>query len=79
MHLEIASHEKIIYEGEVALVQLPGAMGSFEILKNHAPLVAVLEKGKVKIIDKERNMFYVEIPGGVVQVVNNRITVLTEP
>ena len=77
MQLEIVSHEKRVYEGEVALVQLPGAMGSFEILKNHAPLVAVLEKGKVKIIDNERNMFYVDIPGGVVQVEENRITVMT--
>lgn len=77
MHLEIVSHEKRIYEGEVALVQLPGAMGSFEILKNHAPLVAVLEEGKVKIIDSDRNLFYVDIPGGVVHVEDNRITVMT--
>lgn len=77
MQLEITSPEKRIYEGEVALVQLPGAMGSFEILKNHAPLVAILENGRVKIIDSERNLFYIEIPGGVVQVEENRITVLT--
>ncbi len=76
MHLEIASPEKRIYEGEVALVQLPGAMGSFEILKNHAPLVAILEGGKIKVIDSERNMFYIDIEGGVVDVRDNRITVL---
>jgi F-type H+-transporting ATPase subunit epsilon len=77
MQLEITSPEKRIYEGEVALVQLPGAMGSFEILKNHAPLVAILENGKVKIIDSERNLLHIDIPGGVVHVLKNRITVLT--
>lgn len=76
MQLEISSPAKRIYEGEVALVQLPGVMGSFEVLKNHAPLVAILEEGKVKIIDNERNLFYIDIPGGVVDVDNNRITVL---
>ena len=77
MQLEISSPEKRIYEGEVALVQLPGSMGSFEILTNHAPLIAILEEGKIKVIDSERNLFYIEIPGGVVQVEKNRITVLT--
>ncbi len=77
MQLEITSPERRIYEGEVALVQLPGAMGSFEILKNHAPLIAILEGGKIKVIDSERNLFHIEIPGGVVQVADNRIIVLT--
>ncbi len=77
MYLEIISTQADVYKGDVALVQLPGKMGSFEILKNHAPLVALLEKGKMKIIDSERNMFYIDIPGGVVQVENNNIRVLT--
>jgi F-type H+-transporting ATPase subunit epsilon len=77
MHLEIISPQADVYKGEVALVQLPGKMGSFEILKNHAPLVALLEKGKMKIVDSERNMVYIDIPGGVVQVENNVIKVLT--
>lgn len=78
MQLDIVSPEKNIYSGEVALVQLPGEMGSFEILFNHAPLIALLNKGRVKIIDQARNKFYLEISGGVVEVVDNKITVLTE-
>lgn len=77
MKLEILSPEKFLYTGEVALVQMPGEMGSFEILQNHAPLVALLEKGKVKIIDSDRNMFFMEIAGGMVHVKDNHITILT--
>lgn len=78
MHLKITDPTKIIYQGEVSLVQMPGEMGSFEVLKNHAPIVALLEAGKIKIIDSQRNTIYVDIPGGVVHVRDNRITIVSE-
>lgn len=77
MVLQVISPVKQIYQGEVDLVQMPGQMGSFEILQNHAPLVALLEAGKVKVIDSERNMFFIEINGGLVKVKDNHITILT--
>ncbi|MFN3554427.1 MAG: ATP synthase F1 subunit epsilon [Bacteroidales bacterium] len=78
MELKVLSPEKFIYEGEVVLVQLPGSMGSFEILHNHAPLIARIDKGKIKIIDEGRNKFYLEVNPGIVEVKNNKIVVLTE-
>jgi F-type H+-transporting ATPase subunit epsilon len=77
MKLKVVSPEKTIYSGEADLVQLPGKMGSFEILKNHAPLVAILEKGRMKVIDSDRNTHFIPIEGGVVKVNKNVITVLT--
>jgi F-type H+-transporting ATPase subunit epsilon len=79
MRLEILTPVKILYQGQADLVQLPGKMGSFEILKNHAPLVALLGKGRIKVIDTDRNIHYINIPGGTVQVRKNRITVLAVP
>ncbi|MFO7999168.1 MAG: ATP synthase F1 subunit epsilon [Bacteroidales bacterium] len=78
MKLEVISPKKILYTGEVDLVQLPGKMGSFEILQNHAPLVAILEKGRLKIIDTDRNTHFIPLNGGMVKVRRNTITVLTE-
>jgi len=49
MLLEIITPEKRIYSGQVKLVQLPGSIGSFEILRNHAPIISTLEKGKIKV------------------------------
>lgn len=77
MKLKVIAPEKTIFSGEADLVQLPGKMGSFEILKNHAPLVAILEKGRMKVIDTDRNTHFIPIEGGVVKVENNVITVLT--
>ncbi len=76
MFLEIISPEKTVYSGEVVLVQLPGVMGSFEILKNHAPMIALIEQGKAKIIDENRKLFYLDVNEGIVEVKNNRIRVL---
>ena len=49
MKIEIVTPDTTIYEGEVSLAQLPGLDGSFEILNNHAPMIAALKKGKVKV------------------------------
>lgn len=77
MKLEIITPEKHIFEGEADLVQLPGTDGLFEILNNHAPMIASLGKGKVKI-GNDNEYQYLEINGGVVKVENNRILVLAE-
>ncbi len=78
MFLEVIGPEKVQYKGEVSLVQMPGEMGSFEVLKNHAPIVARLTSGKVKIIDAERNTVALDISPGVVYVRDNHITIILQ-
>ncbi len=78
MHLEVISPEKCLYNGDVVLVQLPGKMGSFEILNNHAPIIALLDSGTMKIIDAERNKVTLKIGSGVVEVFDNKILVLSD-
>ena len=43
MTLEILTPDQTIYEGLVTSVTLPGTVGSFEILKDHAPIISTLE------------------------------------
>ena len=78
MKLEITSADKQIFSGDVDLVQLPGSDGLFEILHNHAPMIASLGKGKIKVQDEEGKLQYFEIRGGVCEVLENKITVLAE-
>lgn len=78
MHLEIITPDKKVFEGEVKLVQLPGSKGSFEILKNHAPLISTLEKGTIKIQDKLGKEHFFEVDGGVIENIANKIIVLVE-
>ena len=78
MFLEIITPDKKIYNGEVVSVKLPGADGSFGILKNHAPIIAALKKGVVKITTDKNTTENFEIKGGVVEVLNDKVIVLAE-
>ncbi|MCD4746089.1 MAG: ATP synthase F1 subunit epsilon [Bacteroidales bacterium] len=78
MNIDIITPDKTIFSGSATLVQLPGKDGSFEILKNHAPLISILDKGKIKIVDKGKNIQFFEINGGVIEVLKNKILILAE-
>lgn len=78
MKIEIITPDKTIFEGEVDLVQMPGIDGSFEILNNHAPLISVLKKGKIKVTDKKKITKFFEVNGGVIEVLKNKVLVLAE-
>jgi F-type H+-transporting ATPase subunit epsilon len=78
MYLEIITPDKMIFEGEVKLIQLPGSKGAFEILKNHAPIISTLEKGTIKIQDENNEEKLFEVDGGVIENKANKIIVLVE-
>ena len=80
MNLEILTPEKKLYSGDVYGVQLPGTDGMFEVLEKHAPLVAALKAGNLKVI-KDRtasNTAFFSIQSGFVEVLNNKVTILVE-
>ena len=78
MKLEIITPDKTIFTGEVQLVQLPGVDGLFEILNNHAPMIAALGQGRIKTMDNDKKLQYFEITGGMLEVFNNKVLVLAE-
>jgi F-type H+-transporting ATPase subunit epsilon len=78
MNLQIITPESKIYEGMVKLVQVPGSKGSFQVLKNHAPIISTLARGEVKIIDEKDHTKLFPIGGGVIEVKNNEIIILAE-
>lgn len=78
MYLEIITPDKKIFEGEVKLIQLPGSKGGFEILNDHAPILSTLEKGTIKIRDKNDKEQFFEVDGGVIENKSNKIIVLVE-
>lgn len=78
MTLEIITPGKELFKGEVSLVQLPGLDGLFEVLNNHAPLIAALKAGKVKVSDSQNQEQFFDINGGIVEVLSNKVLVLAE-
>jgi F-type H+-transporting ATPase subunit epsilon len=78
MLLEIFTPEHKVYSGNVYGIQLPGKEGSFEVLENHAALIAALGKGKMKILLDKTTFEMYEISSGFVEVLHNKTTVLIE-
>jgi F-type H+-transporting ATPase subunit epsilon len=81
MFIEIITPDKKIFEGEVKSAIFPGTDGSFQVLNNHAALVSTLGKGHinfVKIVGNKVEEVQLEVDGGVVEILNNKATVLAE-
>lgn len=77
MHLTIITPDDKIFEGEVSEATFPGANGSFQVLKDHASLVSALSQGTVSYTTKTGKISCV-IEKGVVEVNNNKMTLLAE-
>lgn len=77
MKLSIITPDKLAYEGEVTAVTVPGITGSFQIMKDHAAIVSILEDGNV-IIKSINDEQVIIIKGGVVEAKDNNIIILAE-
>jgi len=78
MKLEIITPDSKIYEGDIKSIRVPGKKGSFQVLKDHAPIISTLENGKVFIVDQDGRETILEINGGVIEVKMNKIILLAE-
>ena len=77
MTLKIVSPERVVFTGEVDSVLVPGAMGSFEILTGHAPIISTLEEGKV-VYGIKGAKTELHIVGGFVEVQKNVVNLCVE-
>lgn len=75
MTLNIISAEEILYSGEVQAVTLPGSMGEFTVLHNHASLLATLTAGNIRFTDGAGAEQSKSITGGIVDVDSNVVSV----
>lgn len=78
MKIEIITPDRKVFEGDVKSVRVPGKKGSFQVLKDHAPIISTLENGQVIMVDQADKEILYEIAGGVIEVKSNKIILLAE-
>ena len=78
MRIEIVTPDTRIFEGEIKSVRVPGKKGSFQVLKDHAPIVSTLESGLVIMVDMDGKETVIGIGGGVIEVKANKIILLAD-
>jgi F-type H+-transporting ATPase subunit epsilon len=77
LQLEIVTPERLAYSDTVDSVVLPGAEGEMGILPHHAPLLATLGVGELRIRKGAEEEFFA-IAGGFVQVRPDKVVVMAE-
>jgi F-type H+-transporting ATPase subunit epsilon len=77
LHLEIVTPERLAYSEDVDSVQLPGSEGELGILPHHAPLLATLGAGELRIRKGGQEESFA-VFGGFVQVRPDKVIVMAE-
>jgi len=77
LKLRIVSPEKVVYNSEVESLKVPGMVGEFEILDNHAPIISTLVNGTVVYTTKDGSQS-LPVKGGFVEVKKNEVSLCVE-
>ena len=79
MKLSVYSLKKTLFQGEAVSLNCQTASGEITILDNHRPLVSILKKGLLKILDQNQKEHYIPISSGFVEVgEDNNVRLITE-
>lgn len=77
-HAQVLTPDGSLFEGDVRGVQVPGVQGSFEIRADHAPIISTLGIGHIRIEGTRGEPHYLAVTGGLVEMSDNRMTLLAE-
>ncbi len=77
LRVSVITPERTLFDGEAESVVAPAWDGELGILRGHAPLMALLGEGKLRIRHGGQTEFF-HVAGGFLQVVNNVVTILSE-
>ncbi|MCH7975651.1 MAG: ATP synthase F1 subunit epsilon [Bacteroidetes bacterium] len=76
--VEIVSPDGAAFRGEAVSFRAPGVQGGFEILRNHAPMVAATGVGPIYVTLPNGNVATFASSGGFVEVLDNHVIMLAE-
>lgn len=75
MQIDILTPESKLFSGEASSIIFPGISGNFELLDNHAPIIAALKKGQIELLIGG-NKKYIQIESGFIECIQNKVSVL---
>lgn len=78
LRVRVVSPERIVHEGDASAIVAPAWDGQVGILPGHAPFLALLGAGELSIDAPAEGKERFQVAGGVLKVLRNQVTVLTE-
>ena len=76
--LTIISAERKVFDGEVENVLVPGMIGDFLVLSNHAPCISSIRPGFLEFSEGTSDKQRYFVSGGIIEVINNMVSVLVD-
>lgn len=76
--LEIVTPQKSVFSGSVESFTVPGAVGAFQVLYNHAPLLSAIVVGEARYLSQSGEEAVYSTSGGFVEVNNNNVIFLAD-
>ncbi len=76
--LKVVTPFGIIYENKVRSCAVPGHLGQFQVLRNHAPMISLINIGRIRIEEDGGKEKLVSTSGGYFEVRDNQIKVIVE-
>ena len=76
--LTIISAESKVFEGEVENILVPGMIGDFLVLSNHAPCISSIRPGFLEFAEGTSKKQRYFVSGGIIEVINNTVSVLVD-
>ncbi|MDX1701272.1 MAG: F0F1 ATP synthase subunit epsilon [Melioribacteraceae bacterium] len=78
LYIEIITPSKVGYKGNISSVTVPGTVGNFQVLYNHAPIISSMDIGEIKIKEQDGKEIHFATSGGTIEVSDNKIIILAE-
>ncbi len=76
--LSVISAESKVFEGEVESVLVPGMVGDFLVLSNHAPCISSIRPGFLEFSEGSSSKQRYFVSGGIIEVINNTVSLLVD-
>ena len=76
--LSIISAESKVFEGKVENILVPGMVGDFLVLTNHAPCISSIRPGFLEFSEGTSDKQRYFVSGGIIEVINNNVSVLVD-
>ena len=76
--LSIISAESKVFEGKVENILVPGMVGDFLVLSNHAPCISSIRPGFLEFSEGTSDKQRYFVSGGIIEVNNNNVSVLVD-
>ncbi|MBP5418838.1 MAG: F0F1 ATP synthase subunit epsilon [Bacteroidales bacterium] len=76
LQLEIISPDKVLFNDVITLVEVPGKQGRFALLRDHAPIISVLQEGSIRVQKKSGEELNFDCKAGYIECADNHISIL---